>query len=281
MFVTGILAALRSKFQKGKVIGAMVTASHNQEEDNGVKLVDPMGEMLEQSWEEYAIWLANAEDFETLVSKISEIVKITSIDLSIGGTVVSARDTRSSAPKLLQALQDGIEVLDGTYNFYGFMTTPQLHYITRCLNTENTPQSYGVPTREGYYEKLSRAYKKVVGNKPRNSNLTVDCANGVGAIVLKEFQKYLGDEYVSITISHDATNNPCVLNHNSGADFVKVQQRLPKGTILAPNARACSFDGDGDRIVFYYVDGKYLINENKIRLSFSMETKSLHWLLGL
>jgi len=39
----------------------MITASHNPEEDNGVKLVDPKGEMLEHAWEEIATKLANAE----------------------------------------------------------------------------------------------------------------------------------------------------------------------------------------------------------------------------
>lgn len=37
----------------------MITASHNPEHDNGVKLVDPEGEMLEQSWEVLATELAN------------------------------------------------------------------------------------------------------------------------------------------------------------------------------------------------------------------------------
>ncbi len=60
MYRMGVLAVLRSKL-KGATIGVMVTASHNPEGDNGVKLVDPMGEMLQQSWEPMATELANAE----------------------------------------------------------------------------------------------------------------------------------------------------------------------------------------------------------------------------
>ena len=41
------------------VIGVMITASHNPEPDNGVKLVDPKGEMLDQSWEKWATKFAN------------------------------------------------------------------------------------------------------------------------------------------------------------------------------------------------------------------------------
>ena len=79
MYRMGVLAALRSKLKKGgeilqlpqlsrsdifflpASIGVMITASHNPEQDNGVKLVDPAGEMLEQSWEAVATELANAE----------------------------------------------------------------------------------------------------------------------------------------------------------------------------------------------------------------------------
>jgi phosphoacetylglucosamine mutase len=39
-----------------------------------------------------------------------------------------------------------------------------------------------------------------------------------------------------------------------GADFVKTGQRLPIGSNIKPGDRAASFDGDADRIVYYYVD---------------------------
>ena len=60
MYRMGALAVLRSKLKESS-IGVMITASHNPECDNGVKLVDPMGEMLQQSWEAVATKLANAE----------------------------------------------------------------------------------------------------------------------------------------------------------------------------------------------------------------------------
>ena len=43
------------------MIGVMITASHNPAPDNGVKLVDPAGEMLEAAWEGIATQVANAE----------------------------------------------------------------------------------------------------------------------------------------------------------------------------------------------------------------------------
>ena len=42
--------------------------------------------------------------------------------------------------------------------FAGLLTTPQLHYIVCC---ENTQGEYGEPTEEGYYKKLSDAFIKL------------------------------------------------------------------------------------------------------------------------
>lgn len=46
--------------------GVMITASHNPEPDNGVKVVGPMGEMMEASWEDFATELINARYYIAL-----------------------------------------------------------------------------------------------------------------------------------------------------------------------------------------------------------------------
>ena len=42
----------------------------------------------------------------------------------------------------------------------------------------------------------------------------------------------------------------------SGADFVKTRQRAPPSPAPVPDARCCSFDGDGDRLIYYYTDAQ-------------------------
>lgn len=140
----------------------MVTASHNPEPDNGVKLVEPLGDMLAQNWEEYAIWLANAPDAASMQSCIDKIIAAENLDMKTPASVIVGRDTRPSGLLLVKALQDGVVAFGGKFEDYGLVTTPQLHYITRCLNTAGLASSYGEPTVGGYYKKLAAAYKRIV-----------------------------------------------------------------------------------------------------------------------
>lgn len=246
-YTVGILAALRSKFLKGQTVGVMITASHNPPPDNGVKIVDPLGSMLEASWERHATYLANSLPTE-LVPNIEALVKELNIDLAIPAKVVLGMDSRESSPRLLAATIDGIESVPGsTYVDYGLFTTPQLHYVTRTLNDP----AFGKCLEDGYFEKLADAFKAIVGEDGQ-VDITIDSANGVGAPKVKQLLKtYLKDQ-----ISYELVNNefelPSMLNYECGADFVKTNQRIPKNIVPKVGKLYGSFDGDADRLVHYY-----------------------------
>lgn len=63
-----------------------------------MKLVDPMGEMLESKWEAHATALANAATEDALVHELSAIIGAEAIDLSVQDRVVVGRDTRYIVP---------------------------------------------------------------------------------------------------------------------------------------------------------------------------------------
>ncbi|CUM66385.1 uncharacterized protein PRCAT00004049001 [Priceomyces carsonii] len=250
-YTVGILAALRSKHFKGKTIGLMVTASHNPPEDNGVKLVDPYGSMLESSWEQHATNLANSSHDE-LLKTIEGIVLTFGIDMDQEANVVVGMDSRDSSPELTQSSIDGLKSIPFTkYTNYGLLTTPQLHYLTR---TSNDP-SFGEVSEAGYYSKITKAYQNIykLANLEGKSDVTIDSANGVGApkisILLND---YLLNE-LSFTSVNEAISLPDLLNYECGADFVKTNQRLPKNVENPKiNILYASFDGDADRLICYY-----------------------------
>ncbi|XP_022593643.1 phosphoacetylglucosamine mutase isoform X1 [Seriola dumerili] len=263
MFRMGLLATLRSKKTKA-TIGVMVTASHNPEEDNGVKLIDPMGEMVTPSWEGYATQLANAEQ-DDLLNVLKDIIEKEAVNMSQEANVFVGKDTRGSSASLSQAVLDGVSALGGHSKDYGLVTTPQLHYMVCCQNTQG---KYGEATVEGYYRKLCQAFIQLIKNATNctddQKHLCVDGANGIGALKVLEMESHLKSE-LQISLFNDGSKGK--LNHQCGADFVKVQQKPPTGIKINPGERCCSFDGDADRIVYYYTDSEgefHLLDGDKI-----------------
>lgn len=98
--------------------------------------------------------------------------------------------------------------------------------------------------------------------------MLVDCANGVGAPTAETLVHYLGDT-LPLRLVNVATTTPGALNNSCGADYVKTSQKLPPSLngVLQPGERACSLDGDADRIIYYYMDERnqfHMLDGDKI-----------------
>ncbi|KAL8521544.1 hypothetical protein ACS0TY_011896 [Phlomoides rotata] len=261
VFRVGMLAALRS-IQTTSVIGLMITASHNQVSDNGVKVADPSGGMLTQSWEPFADAIANAPDPLSLLQLLEDFLNKENITLgtSPAAEVLLGRDTRPSGMSLVEAAKQGIaSIMGASATDMGVVTTPQLHWMVRAKNK-------GIEASElNYYDQLLTSFGCMLeysaqGNCSKNvgDKLIVDAADGVGGEKLVKLKTSLSLLTIDVRNYGDG-----VLNEGVGADYVQKEKVVPRN--FGPEdagIRCASLDGDADRLVYFSV----LSNCNKINL---------------
>lgn len=270
-FRVGLLAGLLSQFHEGKCVGVMVTASHNPVEDNGVKLVDPNGEMVIGIWEELATDLANTEDPLELLSKIRSEMKI-STEAPI--KIAVARDTRPSGIELCKAIEFGVKSVKSSAEFFDLdlQTTPQFHFSVKQLNSPENPLKY--------FEHFSSQFEKFLKGKKLKGQLVIDAANGIGAQSAERFKQLLASSTnFTPTILNTGKEKDDILNFECGADFVKINMKAPKGVVPATKqVRFASLDGDADRLIYFYFDEKgqfKMLDGDRISVLFAFYLRKL------
>lgn len=273
----GMLAVLRA-LKTGVPVGIMVTASHNGAQDNGLKLTDHDGGMLTASWESYATKLANAAEgdvFAVIVSILrDENMQFCSSSLQACGSpmIFLGRDTRTHSPRLAECCRIGGRVLGATVNDVGIVTTPQLHHVVYTHNRGLTGCHSKWAGVGGYYKKVEFYFRSLIRSVDQSrlralrGPLVVDCANGVGAQQIVPLTKSLND-ILEIQLRNGGDGE---LNRDCGAEHVQ-KKRLPPQNFSPEHdrgVRVASFDGDADRVVFWYFrkeDGEFrLLDGDKI-----------------
>ena len=168
------------------------------------------------------------------------------------------RDTRPSGEALLRAAEIGVSSVSGCVAVdLGVLTTPQLHWMVRAKNKGLNA------TEKDYFESLTTSFKcliDLIPNKLESSKLVLDGANGVGGEKMEVLKGYLSNLDIEI---RNTGRDGGVLNESVGADFVQKEKVVPLGFgVNDVGVRCVSFDGDADRLVYFYLSS----GEKKIEL---------------
>lgn len=267
MVRVGVVATLRS-LQKQAPVGVMVTASHNDESYNGVKIADPNGGMMESDGETLAVEIANERDIDRLLQKIEQLQ--TALKSDFVPTVHIGRDTRSHSPALCDLVVRTARTLGSTIIDHGIITTPMLHHAVLHGNREYLPLL--IPPRPdvaGYFHLLAQSYHALLATMSpgdRSAPLVVDAACGVGyahAQTLHNAIQALDPTHRPLLVVNAPGAGP--LNENCGSEHV--QKALQPPTFYDPTGElstqyCASLDGDSDRIVFFTVtDGQMRLQD--------------------
>jgi phosphoacetylglucosamine mutase len=252
----------------------MITASHNPECDNGIKLVDDDGGMMSQGWESYAEDLVNARSIDESIAIIQHICSTNSIDWAAGSAVVIGRDTRPHSLELANCVKLGAEAAQARIYDLGEVSTPQLHFIVQHANGQDVEDIDVDPecSIANYHRTLSGGYlnlRDTAGGPSSASSvahklnhIVIDGSNGIGAAAVAEIAAVINMQSpgaLNVDIRNTVGSGP--VNEGCGAELVQKNQQAPAG-VDAKTDRGkimCSFDGDADRIVFH----SYLEPEGK------------------
>ncbi|EPY38853.1 hypothetical protein AGDE_05076 [Angomonas deanei] len=185
----------------------MVTASHNPAEDNGFKIVDFNGEMLDGNWEIWCTKAANASTADDLMKILTDCASHFDVDINEDnnkyGNFQLGRDTRDSGADIIKHMEATLKIVGCDYLYHDQLTTPQLHFLVKEANFNTSlPAEKGEFSLALYYDSLIQSFKKLcelcdldIPQNPRK--LAVDVANGVGFCGFKglvEYSKNSGDD---------------------------------------------------------------------------------------
>jgi len=205
--------------------GIMITASHNYYLDNGVKIVNYKGEMI------------SSEEEMFIQNYVNEVIAITKLpEIFSQNTIFIGNDTRQSYNLIKDKIIKGIKSVSKAIKIidFNFVSTPQHHYLVN----KNSFDKIDYLKKFNIVKDLDLPTKRIL----------IDCANGIGAKILSNFNIKL------INTKIDQFN---LLNHNCGSDYVISNNKIPDNFDI--NYIGCSIDGDADRYIFYFYDNEIKI----------------------
>jgi len=160
---------------------------------------------------------------------------------------------------------------------YGIVTTPELHFLVRKSNLIGSEIE-----KNEYVDHIVVNFKEIAQYNLKNEKVMVDCASGVGGILLDKLKdKIDGIDIDIINISKEEKGyvpDNQYLNNCCGADYIISKNMVPNNISVKNDElkRCASFDGDADRLIYFSNDKKLeIMNGDRIAVFLGIYIKNM------
>lgn len=233
-------------------IGIMITASHKSYKYNSIKVIDNNGEMIDEHLE------------QILTRTVNSKLKLNKIPNS-NTEIIIGTDNLPSSKNIKKLIIEGAKYISSNLKIIdlGMVTTPEHHYYLY-----NSIKLYGEESfiNPNYISKYKEIFKELLfaldfNNYINFNEIVIDCANGMSYYAL---QKILLDNK-KIKLVNTNTKNYKLFNYLCGTEYILNTKDI-KIDWLKKNQLGVSLNGDGSRIIFYFIfedelkilDGDYI-----------------------
>jgi len=228
--IGSLLLIITNMLNWGKV-GLVVTASHNSVIDNGIKIINNRGEMVEKEIERLSEIIINLP-----IEIYNNIIKSVSSSYKSNSYLIIGTDNRPNSRIIKDIIIDDWLNVNRNIIDLDICTTPNLHFIV--VNPLLNYLNY-------IYDNFMKLNKYIISD----NRITIDCANGAITNTILSLSNRL---YPYIMFDLININDGKYINDGCGAEYVHKTKKIPKMTNLINNKVIASFDGDADRLIMIY-----------------------------
>ncbi|GIX65896.1 phosphoacetylglucosamine mutase [Babesia caballi] len=280
--------------------GVVITASHNEASENGIKLLESDGSLLQAVWEQKFTNLVNSREHLGLaVSRVVQQHGLCHVRPNcVPYRILVGHDTRVSSPRLTAFFKAGVEAMAEALKLerttcvvLGTVTTPTVGFLlNNAMLFASSDRGYVEALRSAFYATLASlvelGHVKLALKPDSRQSLFYDCSYGVGGCVVFRFFDCLRVLGIIPHLCHSPLwlndHDRHLLNNGCGAHYVLTSRRPPlsiERLITAYEGKwFCSFDGDVDRLIYFsprngsvrLIDGMRLLIVNMKFLEFAL-----------
>ncbi|SOV15809.1 phosphoacetylglucosamine mutase, putative [Plasmodium sp. gorilla clade G2] len=130
-----------------------------------------------------------------------------------------------------------------------------------AYNSDQIYYDYFIHSFEMLYSYINKLFNNNIMMDVEN--IYVDCSNGIASLKIDKFQQIFKILKKNICKFNCIEGEHSILNYECGAEYVYRKQQPPKNIphFIKPNTKFCTFDGDADRILYFFFPQE--IEENK------------------